>query len=334
MTRERQGVLLCLLAAAGFGAMAILAKLAYETGLDALSLLLPRFALAGLVLWALVLARRIPLRGLGRPLALGLVLGGAGYALEAGLFFSALERIDASLASLLLYAYPALVTAGAIGLGRERPDRRRWLALGVASAGLVLVLGAGGSDADPLGVVLALASAVAYAAYILGSDRLANALHPLAFAASVTTGAAVAFAALAALRGGPGLAAVTPAGWIWVAAIALVSTVLPIAAFFGGLERIGPSRASILSTVEPPVTVALAMVVFGETLGWPQALGGLLVLSAAVLVVEQVDPDLGGEGGGEADHVGEAQPGAAQRPDPAQVVEPAGVEARALESSA
>ena len=334
MTRERQGVLLCLLAAAGFGAMGILAKLAYATGLGVVTLLLIRFALAGAVLWALVALRRVPLRGLARPLALGVALGGAGYALQAGLFFFSLERIDASLASLLLYAYPAVVTAGAIALGRDRPDRRRWLALAVASLGIVLVLGAGGSGADPLGIALALGAAVAYATYILGSERLSSALHPLAFAACVTTGAGAAFALFGLIGGSIEIGTVSAEGLGWIAAIALVSTVLAITAFFAGLERVGSSRASILSTVEPPITVVLATVAFGETLGWPQILGGLLVLSAAVLVVEQLDPDLGGEPAGETDDVRPGDPGAAQRPQPGHAVQAAGAERRALEPSA
>ncbi len=206
MTREPQGVLLCLLAAAGFGAMAILAKLAYGEGLGVAGLLAARFALAALLLWLLVAARRLSLRGLGRALGLGLVLGGGGYAVQAGLFFSALERIDAGLASLLLYAYPAFVTVGALALGRGRTDARRWLALAVASAGLVLVLSAGRGAADPLGVALSLGSAVAYATYILSSERLSQTLPPLAFAASVSTGAALPFAVAAAAGGGTGLA--------------------------------------------------------------------------------------------------------------------------------
>ncbi len=119
-----------------------------------------------------------------------------------------------------------------------------------------------------------------------------------------------------------------------MAAIAVVSTVVPIAAFFAGLARVGSSRASILSTIEPPITVLLAMAVFGETLGWPQVLGGVLVLSGAVLVVEQLDPDLGRERAGEADDVDPAHARTAQRADPAKVGEAAAVERRGLQPRA
>jgi drug/metabolite transporter (DMT)-like permease len=77
---------------------------------------------------------------------------------------------------------------------------------------------------------------------------------------------------------------VTATGWAWLACLAVVSTVGAISLFFAGLRRVGPSAASILSTIEPVVTVALAFVVFGESLGPAQLVGGALVLSAVVAV--------------------------------------------------
>src|SRR5215210_1825496 len=280
MTREREGLLLCLVSAAGFGAMAIFAKEAYATGLDVTTLLALRFPMAAAMLWALIALRRRPL-GSPRGLAIGGLLG-LWYAAQAGLFFSALERIDAGLASLLLYAYPALVTLAAFALGRERADRRRVGALALASAGVALVLAGGGTgELDALGAALALGAAVAYTVYILASDRMAATTPPVAFAASVVTGAALVFAVAALARGGLDASG---EGIMWAAVLASASTVLPIVLFMAGLARVGPSTASIASTVEPPFTVALAWIVFGETLGPLQLAGGAFVLSAVVLL--------------------------------------------------
>jgi drug/metabolite transporter (DMT)-like permease len=77
---------------------------------------------------------------------------------------------------------------------------------------------------------------------------------------------------------------VSLAGYGWVAGIALVSTVGAIVLFFAGLKRVGPTAASILSTLEPVVTVVLAALAFGESLGPAQLLGGALVLAAAVVL--------------------------------------------------
>jgi drug/metabolite transporter (DMT)-like permease len=74
----------------------------------------------------------------------------------------------------------------------------------------------------------------------------------------------------------------TAAGWGWLLCLAAVSTVTAISLFFAGLERVGPTLAAILSTVEPLVTVLLALIVLGERLGAIQLLGGALVLAAVV----------------------------------------------------
>ena len=89
-----------------------------------------------------------------------------------GLFFSALRHIDASLTSLLLYTYPALVFGGAVALGREHVTPWKALALGLASAGAALVLLGGGTGGlEPTGVALALGAGATYAVYILIAER-------------------------------------------------------------------------------------------------------------------------------------------------------------------
>ena len=279
------GAVLCLVSAAGFGAMAIFGKLAYDAGVTVLTLLLVRFALAGAFFGGLLAARpSLVVRGLGRrQIAIGVGLG-AGYALQAGLFFAALERLDASLLALVLYTYPAWVTLVAFLIGRERPTLRRLAALGLSSTGLVIVLAtAGGGELDALGVALALGAAFAYTGYILVSDGSEVVGAPFLLSALVCAGAAVIFAVVGAASGAidTGFAS---EGWLWLGLIALVSTVLPIVTFFAGLARVGPSTASILSTLEPVVTVTLAYLAFGERLTLAQLGGAALVLAAAAML--------------------------------------------------
>lgn len=280
------GAALCLISAAGFGAMAIFGKLAYEAGVSTLSLLLIRFVLAGTLFWALVAAwPALRPRGAGRrAIGIGVGLGAIGYATQAGLFFGALHRVDASLLALLLYTYPAWVTLAAFGLGRERPNRRRLVALGLSSAGLVVVLAAaGGGSADATGIAMGIGAALAYTTYILVADAAGSALHPLTLSALVCAGAAATFAVIGAAAGEIDLGFESE-GWLWLGLIAVVSTALPITAFFAGMARVGPSTASILSTFEPVVTVTLAYLAFSERLSAVQLGGAALVLSAAILL--------------------------------------------------
>jgi drug/metabolite transporter (DMT)-like permease len=278
------GPLLCLLSAAAFGAMAIFGKLAYDAGVGIGDLLLLRFAFAAAALLAIA-AGMGAFRGVSRRSALAaLGMGAIGYATQSGLFFGALERMDASLLALVLYVYPALVLAGAVVLGRERATARRVVALVVASAGTALVLAGAASGAlDALGTAMAFGAAVAYTAYILTGDRVVAGVSPVALAALVCTGATVTFGVAALVRGGPELG-FGAEGFAWIGAIALVSTVGAILAFFAGLARVGPSAASILSTLEPVVTVGLAAAAFGESLTAVQLAGGALVLAAVVVM--------------------------------------------------
>lgn len=286
---ERVGAALCLVAGASFALQPVLVRIAFDGGATVASVGAIRFALAAAVL-ALVARRALaaaPLLSLLPPFALGATI----YGLETGLFFASLERIDVSLASLLMCSYPALVVAGAVALRRERASRRRAAALAVALTGVALVLAGGvGGALDPVGIGLALAAAVAYALYVLVSDRMLAATEPLVLATMLCAGAAVAFAAGGAATGS--LGAARPQTLLVVGAIALVATVLPIAAFLGGVQRIGPSRATILGTIEPPVTIALSALVFGERLGGVQLLGAALVVAGVVILQLRRRPKL------------------------------------------
>jgi drug/metabolite transporter (DMT)-like permease len=288
------GTLMCIGSAAAFGAMAVFGKLAYGEGVSVGTLLAARFVLAAALFWALVYAggeAGAGLRSMGRrDVALALGLGAFGYAAQAGCFFAALERIDASLLSLLLYTFPSMVAVAAVVLRRERAEARRFAALALASGGLVLVLAsAKAGTLDPVGAALAIGAAAVYTTYILTSQGVAGRLSPALLSALVCTGAAGTLTVGSALVGDLHPGAVTLAGWGWLLGIAVVSTVAAVSLFFAGLKRVGPTSASILSTVEPVVTVILAFLVFGEVLGPLQLAGGTLVI-AAVFVLARHRP--------------------------------------------
>lgn len=256
-------------------------KLAYDAGVSMDALLLVRFGLAGGLLLTVALARGSLRRLPRRAVLTGLGMGVFGYAAQSGLYFSALTRLDASLVALILYLYPILVMVGAIALRRERASRRRVWALAVALVGIGLVLsGAVAGRFDLLGVLLALGAPIVYTGYILVGDS--TDLPPLELSALVCCGAFGTFVVVGVVRGTSFDFA--PVGWLWLAAVALISTVGAILCFFAGMARVGPSVASILSIFEPVVTVVAAAAVFGEQLTATQWFGGALVLSAVLIV--------------------------------------------------
>jgi len=108
-------------------------------------------------------------------------------------------------------------------------------------------------------------------------------VDPLTVTALVATGAAACFAGAALATGALDLG-LGPRAWAAAGALAVLSTVLPIAAFLAGMRRVGPATAAILSTGELVVTVGLAVALLGEALAPAQLAGGGLVLAGVVLL--------------------------------------------------
>jgi drug/metabolite transporter (DMT)-like permease len=275
-----RGLTFVALSAASFGAMAIFARAAFASGANVNGILIARFAIAGLVLSALMLALGRPWPR-GRALAFAVGMGALGYVGQAMCFFAALQYASAGLVALLLYVYPTLVCLLSAMFFGEKLTAKKLALLATGFAGLSLMLGGGGSG-TPTGIALGLAAAAFYSVYIVVGARELGGTDALASTTVVCLAALAMVCAIGWVE--------TPRfpqlawGWAALAAIALVSTVVAILAFFAGLKRVGPSLASVVSTLEPVVTVALAWLVLGESLTTAQFLGGTLVLAAAVML--------------------------------------------------
>lgn len=279
------GIVLIVVSACAFGSMAILARGVYAAGGNVPGLLLARFAIAGAILAAIMVAtrRRWPR---GRPLAVAVGMGGIGYAGQAACFFAALHYASAGLVALLLYVYPTLVVIlSAIFLG-ERLTAGRIALLAVGFAGLALMLGGGSGTAT--GVALGLGAAAIYSVYILVGARELARTDALASTTVICLAAAATFAIAWPVTAPrfPGAAW----GWAALAGLAVVGSVVAILAFFEGLKRVGPATASIVSTFEPVFTAALAWLLLGESLTPAQMGGGAMVLAAALFLARRQPP--------------------------------------------
>ncbi|MEF3067453.1 DMT family transporter [Pandoraea apista] len=276
------GVALIAVSASAFGAMAIFARVAAASGADIFAMLLFRFFMAAILL--LVWCRLQRVRFPARRRALGIALmGGVGYVGQSLCFFGALQYAQASLVALLLYLYPVFVTILAAIFLHERLTPVKLGALLLCSLGTALTVG--GGHGQPLGMALAVAAALIYSGYIVVGARLTKGVDARATATLVCLAATVSFGAMAAVRMSQGLPLQWPAGaggWAALVAIAVCSTVIAILTFFAGLQRLGAGRASMLSTLEPVVTVLLAAMLLGETLSAAQLGGGVLILAGVV----------------------------------------------------
>ncbi len=252
--------------------------MAYADGADTLTVLAVRFVVACTCLLALMHARGHTFPR-GRTLLALMGLGGIGYVTQSLTYFYALTMASAGLAALLLYLYPAIVAVLAAVVLGQRLTPVKIGAVAVALAGTVLTIGQIGGG-RPLGVVLGVASALAYAVYILLGSQVSPRVGPIPSTTVILLTAGAVLLVVTAIRGPQFPDSAT--GWLSIVALGIVSTVVAVVTFFAGVERIGPSEASTVSTVEPVVTVALAAVVLGETVSPGQMLGGMLVLGAVI----------------------------------------------------
>jgi drug/metabolite transporter (DMT)-like permease len=274
------GMALVVTSAASFGSLPLFARAAYAAGSDPQTVLLVRFVLAGAILCAAMVIRGAALPR-GRTL-LGLILLGAiGNVGQALSYYTALTLASVSLVALLLYLYPALVHALSALVLRERLHRYQVVALGMALGGAVLTAGRVG-DGRPLGIILALISALIYSGYIVASSRLTARVPVLPATTTVTVTAGAVFAALSLVHH-PALPA-TATGWAAMVAIAVLGSLVGLMTFFWGLPRVGPSTAATLSTVEPAVAVGLAVWALGERLTAGQVFGAALILAALLVL--------------------------------------------------
>jgi drug/metabolite transporter (DMT)-like permease len=261
-----------------------------------------RFGIGAILAWLWVLARpdtranlqRMPRRAIAVAVALGVMYTG-----NSSTYFAGLETVSASLAALIVYIYPALVAVLSLQVGQPLRGRRAWASLGLALIGVALAVGSPSTSATPpplTGLLLMLASPVIYAVWIVLAARLSgedrtdvgrasgSGVDPVAAGAIMLSATALTFWIAALALGRPVLPDRIPQGaWFGIAGVGLVSTFIAVQAFYAGAHRIGAARASLVSTVEPIWTIALASLLLGESLGPLQLLGGGLILGGVVL---------------------------------------------------
>ena len=276
------GALFVVCSAVGFGAMAIFGKVAFASGASTATVLFIRFLVAGSLMVLLMAALRQPWPR-GRDLLILVGMGMIGYAGQAFCFFSALHHATAGLTGLLLYLYPALVIVFSALLGRRRLTLAKSLLALLSLFGILLTV-SDGLAGTPLGIAFGVGAAVVYTVYILVGEGVSGRTGANGAGCVIMLGAALVFG-LAMLLEGP-RPPQSLDGWLAIGAIAVFCTLMPIVFFFAGMRHLGAGDASTLSTLEPVVTLLLAYLFLGETLGPLQALGATLVILAVVVLTK------------------------------------------------
>jgi len=290
-----------LLAAAGsiaFSGKAIIVKLAYRHGVDAITLVMFRmlFALPFFIAMAWWAGRhQAPLT---RNDWLGVLgLGFSGYYLSSFLDFLGLQYISASLARLILYLNPTLVLVLGWVLYKRKITYRQGMAMAVSYSGVLLVFGHEVSlvgENIALGAILVFGSAITYAIYLTYSGHLVQRLGSLRLAGLATT-VACFFCILQFVLLKPVAALDVVPEVIWLSMLnAIVCTVLPVLMIMMAIERIGPGLTSQIGMIGPLSTLTMGAFFLNETfnlwilMGTVLVLGGVFWVTKAPKVVESI----------------------------------------------
>ena len=288
------GALLVFVSSIAFSTKAILVKLAYRQGIDAVSLLALRFGFAApcfaLAAFGGRLRGRPPKRLTRRDTQAIIALGVLGYYLASLSDFIGLRYISAGLERLILFVYPTLVVVIEAGLFNIGLSRRQKVALFITYAGIFFAfrgeLGSLGTDV-PRGAAWVFASALTYAIYLIGAGRMVPKLGSQRFTALALLSATAAVL-LHALLSGAHVVGLPAAAYVIGLVMALLATVLPAFLLARGIALIGSGPASIISTVGPVSTILLADLFLQEAISGTELWGTALVVIGATLVATSV----------------------------------------------
>jgi drug/metabolite transporter (DMT)-like permease len=282
-TSISRATLLILVSALSFGSISVLTVLVTRAGVPLLTAMAWRYVIGAALLLAIIGFKQIGSIPRQR-LAQLLLIGGFGQALITYLSLHALEYIPVGPLAFLFYTYPAWVALVAAMRRTEKLTSIRVIALTLALIGVTVMVGAPSTDKlNPVGVILALGSALLYSAYLPSLEHLQQGIPALVSTFLLVAGAAVTFV-IAALFAHELYLPTTLPVWSNIVVLAVVSTVIAFSTLIKGLSVLGPVRTAIIATVEPFFTAMLGVAVLENQLTITTLVGGILIAAAVLLI--------------------------------------------------
>ena len=286
-SRRIAGLIAGFVAGVSYGTNPLFAKPLLDSGVPVLVMLLFRYGFSAAILAGWMLLKKEPFKVRGRELGLLVVLGLLFSCSSLFLFFS-YEFIPSGLATTLVYLYPVFVALIMVFL-RFYPSWQTWLSI-IATFGGILLLSSPSSGAEIKipGIILATASALSYAFYLVivnRSKRIRNVSEHTLTLYALLTGTAL-FVSLRALQGGSLVEGIdTVADWGNLIGLAIVPTMISMLTLALSSRYIGPTKTSILGVFEPLTAILIGTLLFGEPLTLKMAIGIAVCVGAVVFMI-------------------------------------------------
>lgn len=287
MDREKiKGIILIVISAFGYAIMPSVSTLAYQRGLNVSQVLLYRFAISAILVWAIIGFHKIPYKTTFKHLIYLLTIGFIGYTLCSKVLFMGYQYVSGSVATMILFTHPILVVLGESIIERRFPSRNKLIAIALAIVGLCTIVYEMGMSYSVYGLILCFLSSITYAVYCLGlSEANTRKMNSLVVTAYVTT-LSMVFNFIECLQNGTSFQLVDATSLGLLTLLAVGGTVIPAIAFFSGLKIIGSGSATIISTVEAAFVYMLEVLILGQAIIFKNVVGGLLIAMAVILLTE------------------------------------------------
>ena len=282
------GVACAILGSIAFSGKTIIVKLAYQHGVDVLTLLALRMLFA--LPFFLLMAWWGGAVHLERRDWLGVAaLGFTGYYAGSYLDFAGLQYISAGMGRLILYLYPTIVVLMSAVFLKQPIRKRHVVSLALSYSGIALVFNeeiklGQHSNLMLLGAGLVFASAVTYAIYLIAGSRYVQKIGSMRYTAYAATSASFfVIAHFMTLRGPSQLAVANEVYWL-VLIMAIFTTVMPLWLMAEGLKRIGANQVALLGCIGPLSTMVFGQMFLGEPITLIQLAGAGLVLAGVLII--------------------------------------------------
>jgi drug/metabolite transporter (DMT)-like permease len=290
LQKQYFGVFLGICSAACFSTKAIMVKYAYMYHADTIFILFLRlfFSLPIYILIAYIYSKKTTTPITRKEWVWIVLLGIIGYYLSSLFDFIGLKYISASLERLILFVYPTMIVVLNTLLFKSKLQRKDYIALALTYIGIFFIyLGNSESTSRNLiiGSALVFACALTYAFYIVGSGKLIPKIGAQRYTSYVMIVSSIAVIIhQGVVNGIPDLSTVSPP-ILWIGfAMAMIATVIPSLTLAQAIKILGTEKSSIIATLGPVFTIALANYLLNEPFTIRQAIGTIFIITGVFIV--------------------------------------------------
>lgn len=209
------------------------------------------------------------------------------YSAASALYYTASLRVGTGPAMVVFFSFPIFVALCGFMMNKSYVNRYTMFVLFSVMVGLVLLKGHGIDSMNTSGLLISLLSALFYGLYIYINRDSANLFSPDKFTAFICLGNALIFMVIASLRG-EFTYPKTLETWSYALALGIFATAVPVQMFLAGMKYVNPVKASILSVLEPAVTLIVGVVMFHESITPSQTVGVIIIITSAI--ISQLEP--------------------------------------------